>query len=355
MTVICGVSAVLADHRYPQATLTAALAARLLPAGLPDPALLHRLHERTGVAHRCLALPLPAYAELADFGAANDAWIEVAGDLGQRALTAALVQSGLPATAVDHLVTTTVTGVSTPSLDTHLIASTGLRREVRRLPLFGLGCVGGAAGLARLADLLRGDPDGVGVLLAVELCSLTVQVDDVSVANLVATGLFGDGAAAVVMCGERRAAELGIAGPRVRASTAALYPGTERAMGWDVGPSGLRVVLSAQVPAIVAEQLGPDVRGFLAQHGLSTRAIAHWIAHPGGPRVIDAVHTALDLPPAALARTRRSLRDNGNLSSASVLHILADTLEAEPAGTSEPALLFAMGPGFCSELVLLQW
>jgi len=355
MTVICGVASVLADHRYPQEVLTEALVERMLPAGLTDPALLRRLHQRTGVAQRCLALPLPAYRDLRDFGDANDAWITVAGELGHRALTSALAQAGLPATSVDHLVTTTVTGVSTPSLDTRLIASAGLRRDVRRLPLFGLGCVGGAAGLARLADLLAGDPDGVGVLLAVELCSLTVQVDDISVANLIATGLFGDGAAAVVMCGARRAAELGVTGPRVRASAAALYPGTERAMGWDVGASGLRVVLSAEVPGIVTAQLGPDVRGLLDRHGLTTADVAHWIAHPGGPRVIDAVVDALDLPDAALARTRRSLREIGNLSSASVLHILADTRAEAPSGSGEPAVLFAMGPGFCSELVLLQW
>ena len=230
--------------------------------------------------------------------------------------------------------------------------------------MFGLGCVAGAAGVARVHDLLRGDPDGVAVLVSVELCSLTVQRDDASMANLVASGLFGDGAAAVVMLGERAAARHALAGPHVVATRSRLYPGTERVMGWDIGASGFRIVLSADVPAVVLEHLGGDVADFLADHDLKTGDIETWVAHPGGPKVLDAMAQALDLTPHAFRRTWKSLAEVGNLSSASVLHVLADTMADaradhgevdEGPADGEPGVLLAMGPGFCSELVLLRW
>jgi alkylresorcinol/alkylpyrone synthase len=226
---------------------------------------------------------------------------------------------------------------------------------VKRVPMFGLGCVAGVAGVARVHDYLLGHPDDVAVLLAVELCSLTVQPDDTSVANLVASGLFGDGAAAVVLVGERRAVALGIAGPRVISSRSTFYDDTERVMGWDVGSSGLRIVLAASVADVVRDNLGTDVKDFLAEHELDVADIRHWVAHPGGPKVVDAVVETLGLPAAALDRTRASLAAVGNLSSASVLHVLDATLAAHPVGSEEPVVMLAMGPGFCSELVLLRW
>jgi alkylresorcinol/alkylpyrone synthase len=203
--------------------------------------------------------------------------------------------------------------------------------------------------------MLRGDPDGVAVLLSVELCSLTVQRDDASMANMVGSGLFGDGAAAVVMVGERRAAELGLPGPHVLATRSRLYPGTERVMGWDVGETGFRIVLSAGVPELVEEHLGHDLTAFLGDHDLKLGDVVTWVAHPGGPKVLEAMERVLDLPPTAMRRTWDSLARVGNLSSSSVLHVLADTLAAEPPPAGSPGVLLAMGPGFCSELVLLGW
>jgi alkylresorcinol/alkylpyrone synthase len=176
------------------------------------------------------------------------------------------------------------------------------------------------------------------------------------VPNLVASGLFGDGASAVVAVGDARAATTpGAAfGPRVLDSCSHLYPDTQRTMGWDIGSTGLKIVLDAEVPTLVREYLGEDVRAFLAGHGLTVADVAAWVSHPGGPKVIEAIEDVLGLPPAALELTWRSLASVGNLSSVSVLHVLRDTLDKHPpAGT--PGLLMAMGPGFCSELVLLQW
>jgi alkylresorcinol/alkylpyrone synthase len=253
-------------------------------------------------------------------------------------------------------VSTTVTGVAVPSIEARIATVIGLRPDVRRMPLLGLGCLGGAAGIARVHDYLLGHPGHVAVLLSVELCSLTLQRHDRSTANLVASGLFGDGAAAVVLAGADREAPAGTtwAGPEVLDSRSHLYPGTERAMGWDIGATGLKIVLGAEVPTLVEQELGADVRGFLADHGLTQRDVEWYVAHPGGPKVLEAMQEALGLEREALQVTWDSLARIGNLSSASVLHVLADTLTDRPPRPGSYGLMLAMGPGFCSELVLLR-
>jgi alkylresorcinol/alkylpyrone synthase len=214
----------------------------------------------------------------------------------------------------------------------------------------GLGCVAGAAGLARVHDYLLGHPDDVAVLVTVELCSLTVQRDDMSMPNLVASGLFGDGAAAVVaQGGSDRGGAAEVIDTRSR-----LYPNSERTMGFDVTGTGLRIVLDAQVPAVVSHYIRDDVDGFLADHGLTRADIGWWVCHPGGPKVIEALQSALELPRDSVQLTWDSLARVGNLSSASVLHVLEDTLRDRPPRPGSYGLVLAMGPGFCSELVLVR-
>jgi len=312
---------------------------------------LEQLHRAVQVGGRHLALPVEAYERLSSFAEANRAFCECAVELGAQAIERALHAAKLASRDVDRIVFTTVTGIATPSIDARLVNRLGLRGDVKREPLFGLGCVAGAAGIARASDALRGFPDEVAVLLSVELCSLTLQRDDLSIPNVIASGLFGDGAAAVVLAGGRRPP----AGPRVVASRSVFYPHTEGVMGWDVVEGGFRVVLSAAVPQLVREHARGDVDSFLADHGLRRADVRHWICHPGGPKVIDALEEALELPGGALARTRRSLREVGNLSSASVLFVLGDTLREARPQPGDHGLLLAMGPGFCSELVLLRW
>ncbi len=355
VTVIAAVGTALGSHSYEQSAITEVFGRHVVGEDPSALAVVRRLHANTGVVTRHLALPLEEYTTLDGFTAANDAWIRIGVELGRTAVTRALEGAGLNASDVDLMVTTTVTGVAAPSLDARLVQPLGLRPDVKRIPMFGLGCVAGAAGVARVHDYLQGDPDGVAVLLAVELCSLTVQRQDASMANQVASGLFGDGAAAVVMVGERRSAELGLVGPQVSATRSRFYDDTERVMGWDVGTSGLRIVLAASVADVVRGNLGADVKDFLADQGLDTADIRHWVAHPGGPKVVDAVMETLGLPAGALDPTRRSLAAVGNLSSASVLHVLADVVASHPVGTGDPAMMLAMGPGFCSEMVLLRW
>jgi len=347
------VAVALPEYRYEQAAITAMVTDLVLPPG-GSAALLQRLHGNAGVEQRHLVLPLEQYATLDGFGAANDVFIRAGLDLAARAITDALQRAGRSASDVDLIVATSVTGIAAPSLDARLVARLGLRPDVKRIPIFGLGCVAGAAGVARVHDYLLGHPQDVAVLLSVELCSLTVQRDDPSTANLVASGLFGDAAAAVVMSGADRAG-VPPSGPGVVTTRSQFYPGTERVMGWDIGSSGFRIVLDASVADVVGEHLADDMKSFLAAADLDIPDIARWIAHPGGPKVLSAVQQALALPDNSLQHAWQSLASVGNLSSASVLHVLAATLQdpAPPAGSHD--VLFAMGPGFCAELVLLRW
>ncbi|MER6164444.1 3-oxoacyl-[acyl-carrier-protein] synthase III C-terminal domain-containing protein [Streptomyces violaceorubidus] len=353
---VAAVRCALPPHRYAQDELTEPIGDLCLPPGA-DRAVLRRLHASAGVRTRHLALPIEQYALLGDFGRSNDAWIKAGLALGEEALTGALREAGLGPADVDLLVFASITGVAAPSLDARLAGRVGLRPDVKRLPLFGLGCVAGAAGLARVHDHLRGHPEDTAVLLTVELCSLTLQRGDGSRANLVAGALFGDGAAALVAHGGARGGgtESPAARPRLVATRSHLYPGTERLLGWEIGAGGFRVVIDAGVPDIVRGHFGRHVRAFLAEHALTVDDIGTWICHPGGPRVLSAVSETLGLPEGTLDPSRHSLAAVGNMSSVSVLHILESVRAHRRPEPGTWGLLVAMGPGFCSELVLLRW
>ncbi len=336
-------------HYYDQAALIAA--ANALWAGhFFNTDRLTQLHHAVLVGGRHLALPLERYAELTSFTETNDAYIEVATDVGERAVRDALARAKLTPRDIDHIFFVSVTGIATPSIDARLVNRLGMRSDVKRTPIFGLGCVAGAAGLARAADYVKAYPNEVALLLSVELCSLTLQRRDLSVANLIASGLFGDGGAAVVVAGADRAAS----GPRVVASRSVFYPDTEDVMGWRITSDGFRVILSSEVPAMTRHLRG-DAERFLSAHGLTLSDVSRFVCHSGGPKVLAGVEEAFGLTRDKLALSWKSLAEVGNLSSASVLMVLRDTLAGEPVPAGSHGLMIAMGPGFCSELVLLQW
>jgi alkylresorcinol/alkylpyrone synthase len=350
---IAAVGKALPPNYYDQETLLAALRQRWADRYF-NPERLERLHQNVLVGGRHLALPIDEYAGLTTWGKANDAWIRVAQEVGGAAVLDALGKAGLTTADVDALIFVTVTGVATPSIDARLMNRLDLPARVKRMPIFGLGCVAGAAGISRAADYVRGFPDQVAVLLSVELCSLTLQPEDLSIPNLIASGLFGDGAAAVVVTGEDRPVN-GASGPRIVDTRSVFYKDSERVMGWDISETGFKIVLSADVPVVAREKLRPDVDAFLAEHGLTPADVSSWVCHPGGPKVLEAMQEALELPEGALDVTWRSLREVGNLSSTSVLLVLEETLANHRPAPGSWGMVIAMGPGFCSELVLLRW
>jgi alkylresorcinol/alkylpyrone synthase len=319
--------------------------------GLENAAVLERLHSRTGVQGRYFCRPLEDYAALDSWGKTNDVWIEVAEELGEQTIRCLLKKTGLDAGTIGSLIFVSVMGIASPSIDARLINRMGLPLHIKRTPIFGLGCVAGAAGLARAADYVRAYPDQAAILLAVELCSLTWQRDDVTAANLISSGLFADGAGAVLVAGDR----IGMPGPRILGSASSFYPNTQDVMGWKVSEKGFRIVLSPDVPKVVLENLGRDVDGFLAQHGMIRKDVGSWIMHTGGPKVLEATAQALGLTNGELEVSWEALRRVGNLSSASVLVVLHEIMmhRRPPAGTR--SVLAAMGPGFCAEMLLLEW
>lgn len=347
MTRIAAIAPVVPSYRYSQAEITAELAP-LITHQDSHRVVMERMHANSGILTRHTALPLERYRELGSFRETNQIFIEVATDLSARALTTALESAGIAPSEVDFIMLTSVTGISAPSVDALLIARLGLRPDIKRIPSYGLGCVAGASGIARVHDYLVGHPGEVGVLIAVELCSLTLQRDDSSMANFVASGLFGDGAAAVVMVGDDRPEP----GPRVVDTRSVVYPDSEGVIGFNVGGTGFEIVLTSEVADVIATYFPSNVASFLSDNGVDVSDIDTWFAHPGGPRVLEAFADSLRLSDDALTLSYASLARVGNLSSASVLHVLASGFEQEPG---HRGLLFAVGPGVSAEFVLLEW
>jgi alkylresorcinol/alkylpyrone synthase len=318
---------------------------------LPNAHVLARLHRNVTVEGRHLALPTEKYYDIATWGQANDAWIEVAQELGEQALCRALHQAGVDRQQLGALFFVSVTGIASPSIDALLINRMELPANIRRIPIFGLGCVAGAAGIARAADYVRAYPEQASALVSVELCSLTIQRGDLSVANLISSGLFADGAAAVIVTGD----EVDSGGPVIRATRSVFYPQTEEMMGWNISEKGFRIVLSPEVPKLIREHLGHDVDAFLADQGLKRGDLKSWVLHTGGPKILEATADALGLHNGQLEASWECLKRVGNLSSASVLVVLEDVMRNRRPEPGTLGLLAAMGPGFCSELLLLEW
>lgn len=308
------------------------------------------LFDRTRIRKRHLIRPLGWYGIPHGVGERNHIYLEEGGELLAAAADRCLRMADCPSEAIDHVIAVSSSGHAAPSLDARLISRLGLRRDATRLPIWGLGCAGGAAGLARAFDYCRAHPRARTLLVALETCSLTFCPEDASKKNLVAAAIFGDGAGAVLVSGE----EAGGYGPRLLASQSYLFPESDRIMGWDFLEEGMQLVLSPRLPALVKTELAGLVDRFLYDHGLARSDLIHYLAHPGGAKVIDAYHEALDLQGDELALTEKVLAGYGNLSSVSVLVVLEEWLASDRARQKGYGLISAFGPGFSAEQVLLE-
>jgi alkylresorcinol/alkylpyrone synthase len=345
MFSIGSVATALPPHRISQAQ--AAQTARRVHEGREDLLRLLRVFPRSGVLERRCAFPPEYYAAERSFDERNRDFIEQGLVLAERAGRACLEKARVKATEIDHLYLVTTTGLATPSLDAMLVGRLGLRSDVRRWPLFGLGCAGGAGALTRACDVLEGAPRGKALVISVELCGQVFSTRATTATDIVGAALFGDGAAAAL---------IGVGGgPRIVARRTVLYPGTEHLMGWAFTSDGMRLILSREVTDFVGEKLKPVIAGFLADQKLSQKDIAHWVLHPGGRRIIETYQEAFGLSENDLCWTRGSLARTGNLSSASILFILSDLIDSGTPKAKDRGLMCALGPGFASELLLLEW
>ncbi|GAB4014094.1 MAG: 3-oxoacyl-[acyl-carrier-protein] synthase III C-terminal domain-containing protein [Bdellovibrio sp.] len=306
---------------------------------------LEEFHKNVLVGKRHLAMPIESYFDSSSFQKRNDAFIEVATDMANRAVDGVLKKSGLGPKDVSMLMSSTVTGLSVPSLEARVMNSMEFNPTTKRIPIFGLGCLAGAAGLNRACDYLKAYPEQAVVFFTVELCSLTVQFSDLSIPNIVSTGLFGDGCAAVLLVGDDhpKAKEAKL---KWVSGESAFFPKTERVMGWDFVDTGFKVVLSKDVPMITKEKVAPALQDFLKKLNISK--LDYHIAHPGGPKVLEAMEDCLNLPRGGLDLSWNSLKSFGNMSSASVLFIAKDFLD-RGMDKDKNVLTIAMGPAFCAE------
>ncbi|SDX02666.1 15-methylpalmitoyl-4-hydroxy-2-pyrone synthase [Marininema mesophilum] len=313
------------------------------------------IFENSTIQTRRLARPREWFEEERPFSERNDAYTETACHLGELALERCLAAAGVTAQEIDHLFFVSTSGIATPSIDARLVHRLDFSCHVKRTPIWGLGCAGGAVGLARAYEYARAFPESRVMLLAVELCSLTFRRGDRTKSNLVATSLFADGAAAVLMIGDQ--VPLGrevIHCPQIIDTLSTTWPDSLDVMGWEVDNDGLRVVFSRDIPTLVRREVRPAVEGFLSRSGLEIDRLDRVIAHPGGMKVLSAYEETLGLAPDILGLSRSVLGEYGNMSSVTVLFVLEKELGQEHQ-EGNYGLLTALGPGFSSEMMLLQW
>jgi alkylresorcinol/alkylpyrone synthase len=320
-------------------------------AGLQETNRLIAVFDNVQVQKRHLCVPLEWFSRQHTFTEKNDEYVRWAERLSLEAIQGCLQKAGLEPEDIDHLVFVSTSGMATPSIDARLMNRMKFHRHMRRTPLFGLGCAGGAAGLSLCCQLARGNPASRTLLVAVEISSLTFQPGDFSKSNLVATALFADGAAAALVCGD----QCDQPGVGVVDSMSTLWPDTLGVMGWTFGEVGLGVIFSKSIPQILSKHVRPNVLELLRPHGLSIGDLARLAVHPGGAKVLSAISAALEIEADLLEESRLVLESFGNMSSPTVLFILRKVLEESREAPGNYGLCAAFGPGFSSELLLLRW
>ena len=354
MSYILSVGTALPEFVVSQAD-AAEFALRHFSGKLAKHSQLMSIFPNTRIDKRHLVRPLDWFANHAhSWKERNDIYVESAEALSACAAKKALEKAGLSPEQVDFIVFVSTTGLSTPSIDSKLITRLGMRPTTKRVPMWGLGCAGGVAGLARAAEFTRAFPDKVALLVSVETCSITFQFGDFSKKNFVATSLFADGAAAAVVAGANVNRQPSIVDVRFVGSHSNLFPNSEHVMGWDVLDTGLSVIFAPEIPARIARDMQPIIVDFLQEHALTPDDLAHYIMHPGGARVIESYQEAFGLHNGELKHAVDVLRECGNMSSPTALFVLERVLASGTIKPNDYALMGALGPGFSSEMALLQ-
>ena len=343
---IAGVATAVPKHRVDQETITS-LAPSVFGPSFQDFRRLLPVFANTQVRSRYFAQPVEWFLRPHTFQEANQIYQETALELAYKAAEAVMAQSRVPAEEIGMIVFASTSGIATPSLDSKLIQKLDLSRNIPRIPIWGLGCAAGVAGLARAGELALGLRGRYLLLVTVELCSLTFQLRDLSKANVVAASLFGDGAAALLI-GTRGQ------GPEILASYSHLWDNSEDIMGWELVETGLKVRLSRDIPSLVRTEMPKLLDASAAAWGISRRDIRHYVLHPGGAKVLEAFAETNCIDPALLEHSYWVLHEYGNMSSPTVLFALRHLLETTPP-TGELGLMLAFGPGFCAEQLLFRW
>jgi alkylresorcinol/alkylpyrone synthase len=349
MPRIQAVATAVPPHRVEQSTARREMTR--LCEDQPHLARLLPVFDRSGVESRHLLHPPAWYSSERTFDERNREYAVRGLELAEEAVLACLARAGVAPDEIDHLYFVTTTGLATPSLDALLVDRLHMRTDIRRSPLFGLGCAGGAGALVRAFDVLSSAPSQRALVVSVELCSLIFSTQAKTPTDLVGAALFGDGAAATLVGGDD-VAETGIA---IDAVASQLFPDARHLMGWDFTSDGMRLVLSRDIPTYVGERVAPAVAAFTATRGKTATEITHHVLHPGGPKVMTTYRSAFALPESALRLPRACMREYGNLSSAAVLFMLSDLVSSGRPARGDTGLLLALGPGFAAEMLMLSW
>lgn len=339
---LSGLGTALPKHRLSQSDALAVVRAQFQER-FPEFERLASVFQNAGIENRAIAMPLDWYLQPRPFSERNTAYLDVATQLFIEAAKNAMAAAKIRATEVDTIVTISSSGIATPTLEARAFAEMGFRPNILRVPVFGLGCAGGVSGLALGAQLARSNPGSVVLVVAVELCSLWFHRDTLTKANIVASALFGDGAAAVVLA-TAKANDRTIVGRGAQHT----WPSTLEIMGWDINNEGLEVVFDRDIPPFIRRQISPVVNNFLEELNLTRDTVTRFGFHPGGKKVIEALEAALAITPGSLDVERNVLKDHGNMSAPTVLFVLERLLEKAKPGTY---LMSALGPGFTAVAV----
>lgn len=350
MPSLAATSTISFPHRVAQEQVKEYAAALFRPS-YPQIDRMMSAYDNTGIRTRNFCQPLTYYGRERSFKEQNDDYCRLTLDAAAEAAANCLQQAGISKEQLTDIIFVSSTGLATPSMDAHIINVMRLPQNIRRTPIFGLGCAGGVAGYARACAAALADPEAIVLLITAELCSLTFMRNDFSKSNFIGSGLFADGVAACIFTGDKVTQHNKT--NQYIAAQSRIYPDSLDVMGWDFSSDGFKVLFSQDIPSLVSRYIRDDVDHFLAQQGISLEQIRHFIFHPGGTKVLSAYEEALGIDAVQLANTRMVMQENGNMSAPTVLYVLDRLLQQTPEDGY--GIMLAMGPGFSSEMVLLEF